>query len=49
MTADQIDRLIAAAVAAAERFYPAFQLVSWGGKAPAEAMNVAIAEAYGRA
>ncbi|NGQ92281.1 diacylglyceryl transferase [Rhodobacter sp. HX-7-19] len=49
VTADQIDRLIAAAVAAAERFYPAFQLVSWGGKAPAEAMNVAIAEAYGRA
>ncbi|MEZ5756149.1 MAG: YbjN domain-containing protein [Paracoccaceae bacterium] len=49
VTADQIDRLIAAAVAAAERFYPAFQLVSWGGKVPAEAMNVAIAEAYGRA
>lgn len=49
VTADQIDRLIAAAVAAAERFYPAFQLVSWGGKTPADAMNVAIAEAYGRA
>jgi len=48
-TADQIDRLIGAAVQAAERFYPAFQLVSWGNRAPADAMKVAIAEAYGRA
>ena len=48
-TPDQIDRLIGAAVAAAERFYPAFQLVSWGDRTPADAMKVAIAEAYGRA
>ena len=34
---------------ASERFYPAFQLVSWADKSPAEAMKVAIAEAYGRA
>jgi hypothetical protein len=47
--AEQIDRLISAAVMAAERFYPAFQLVAWGDRAPAEAMKVAIAEAYGRA
>ena len=40
---------IGAAVAAAERFYPAFQLVAWGGQSPEEAMNIAIAEAYGRA
>ena len=46
---EQIDRLIAAAVMASERFYPAFQLVSWGDQSPAEAMKVAIAEAYGRA
>jgi hypothetical protein len=46
---EQIDRLIAAAVTAAERFYPAFQLVAWADKTPAEAMRVAIAEAYGRA
>ena len=46
---EQIDRLISSAVMAAERFYPAFQLVSWADKTPAEAMNVAIAEAYGRA
>jgi len=49
VTHDQIDRLIASAVGAAERFYPAFQLVAWGDRAPADAMQVAIAEAYGRA
>lgn len=48
-TPDQIDRLISAAVAAAERFYPAFQLVTWADRSPADAMKVAIAEAYGRA
>ena len=46
---EQIDHLISSAVMAAERFYPAFQMVSWGNNTPAEAMNVAIAEAYGRA
>ncbi len=46
---DQIDRLISEAVTSAERYYPAFQLVAWGDQSPASAMNVAIAEAYGRA
>jgi hypothetical protein len=46
---EQIDVLISSAVLAAERFYPAFQLVSWADKTPADAMKVAIAEAYGRA
>ena len=46
---EQIDRMIAAAVMSAERFYPAFQLVAWGDQDPREAMQVAIAEAYGRA
>lgn len=41
--------LIATAVRKAERFYPAFQLVSYAGKTPKEAMDVAIAEAYGHA
>jgi len=45
----QIDRLISGAIMAAERFYPAFQLATWGDHTPAEAMKVAIAEAYGRA
>ena len=46
---EQIDRMIASAVAAAERFYPAFQLVCWGNRSPTEAMQVAIAGAYGYA
>ncbi len=46
---EQIDRLIASAVTASERFYPAFQMVAWGDETPAQAMKVAIAEAYGRA
>ncbi|MFQ6553962.1 YbjN domain-containing protein [Aestuariibius insulae] len=46
---DQIDTMINCAVMSAERFYPAFQLVTWGERAPADAIQVAIAEAYGRA
>ena len=46
---EQIDTIINAAVASAERYYPAIQLHVWGGRPPAEAMQVAIAEAYGRA
>lgn len=46
---EQIDRMITDAVTAAERFYPAFQLVCWGGESPEKAMDVAMARAYGRA
>ena len=46
---DQIDTLINAAVMSAERFYPALQLVTWADRTPAEAIQVAIGEAYGRA
>jgi hypothetical protein len=48
-TAGQIDAMLRAAVEACERFYPAFQLVAWGGEAPDRAIGVAIAEAWGRA
>ncbi len=48
-SAEQIDTILGAAVTAAERYYPAFQLAIWGGKSPRDAMQVAIAEAYGRA
>ncbi|SFA96744.1 hypothetical protein SAMN05421688_1948 [Poseidonocella pacifica] len=48
-TPEQIATLITSSVLNAERFYPAFQLVSWSGSTPAEALQVAIAEAYGRA
>lgn len=46
---EQINRLIGAAVSNSERFYPAFQLVTWGDRDVENAMQVAIAEAYGRA
>ncbi|MDF1856845.1 YbjN domain-containing protein [Pseudooceanicola sp.] len=46
---EQIDTLIKAAVLSAERYYPAFQLLAWGDRTPADALQVAIAEAYGRA
>jgi hypothetical protein len=46
---EQIDRMITSAVVLSERFYPAFQLVSYGDKSPRDALQVAIAEAYGRA
>jgi hypothetical protein len=48
-TPEQIDTMIATAVISAERYYPAFQLVAWADRAPADAMQVAMAEAYGRA
>ena len=46
---DQIDTMIGAAVMSAERYYPAMQLLVWGGQSPEAALQVAIAEAYGRA
>ena len=46
---DQIDTMINAAVLSAERYYPAFQLMSWTDRTAADSLQVAIAEAYGRA
>lgn len=46
---DQIDTMIATAVVSAERYYPALQLLVWGDRTPQGALQVAIAEAYGRA
>lgn len=46
---EQIDTLIGAAVMASERFYPAFQLVTWAERTPKDAIEVAIAKAYGTA
>ncbi len=48
-SAEQIDTMISAAVLSAERYYPAVQVLLWGDKSPAQALDVAIAEAYGRA
>ncbi len=46
---DQINDMVRAAVHASERFYPAFQLVAWGGEFPEKALGIAMTEAYGRA
>lgn len=46
---EQVDTMINAAVLSAERYYPAIQLAVWGGRSADDAMQVAIAEAYGRA
>ena len=46
---DQVDTMIRAAVMSAERYYPAMQLLVWGDKTPHDALQVAIAEAYGHA
>ena len=46
---EQLGRLISSAVGNCERFYPAFQLVNWSDKSVEAAMQVAMAEAYGRA
>ncbi|ETX30156.1 YbjN domain-containing protein [Roseivivax isoporae] len=48
-SADQIDTMITAAVLSAERYYPAFQLMALSEKTPTEALQIAIAEAYGHA
>ena len=48
-SAEQIDTLISAAVMSAERYYPAMQLLVWGNRKPKEALQVAIAEAFGHA
>ncbi len=48
-SAEQINTLISAAVMSAERFYPAFQLVVWGDRPAEEALQIAMAEAYGTA
>ena len=45
----QINAMVRAAVNACERFYPAFQLVAWGGETPEKALGIAMSEAYGRA
>ena len=47
--ASQMEELIKIAITECERFYPAFQFVIWGGKAPAEAIAAAMLETVGEA
>lgn len=48
-TGAQIDSMVRGAVQAAERFYPAFQLVAWGDDSAETALSIALSEAVGRA
>jgi hypothetical protein len=46
---EQLEDLVSIAVTESERFFPAFQYVVWGGKAPAEAVTMAILDTVGEA
>jgi hypothetical protein len=48
-TGGQIDAMLRGAVTASERFYPAFQLVSWGEDTAEDALGMAMSDAVGRA
>lgn len=49
LTMDYVDLLIGIAMAEAERFYPAFQFVLWGGKTAKEAAEVCMMDTVGEA
>lgn len=49
MSVEQLEDLIDVAVVECERFYPALQLVVWGGKSVAEALRVAWMDTLGEA
>jgi len=46
---EQVEDLVDIAVAEADRFYPAFQFVIWGGKSAADAMVSAMIDTVGEA
>ena len=46
---EQVEDIVEIAVAECERYYPAFQLVIWGGKKPEEAIAAAMFETVGEA
>ena len=48
-TPGQVEAMLRAALGACERFYPAFQLVGWGGERASDALSIAMNDAYGRA
>jgi hypothetical protein len=46
---EQLEDLVDAAFTECERFFPAFQLVIWGGKSATDAMTAALFETVGEA
>lgn len=49
LEAGQVAAMLAAAVEAGERFYPAFNFLMWAGKSPDEAVSAALFETVGEA
>jgi len=48
-TSAHLQELLDFAISECERFYPAFQSAVWGGKTPAEALEMALFETVGEA
>jgi hypothetical protein len=48
-TAEQCDALLHISVETAEKYYPAFQFVLWGGRTARDAMDAAMFECHGEA
>ena len=48
-SAESLEDMVDIAISECERFFPAFQFVLWGGKAPAEALQAAMLECVGEA
>jgi hypothetical protein len=49
ISVEQVEDLVETALSECERFYPAFQLVIWGGRQPEEAITAAMIEPMGEA
>ena len=49
VTSEQVEDVVDIALSECERFYPAFQLVIWGGKPAAEALAAAMIDPVGEA
>jgi hypothetical protein len=48
-SSESLEDMVDIAITECERFYPAFQFVLWGGKAPADALEAAMLECAGEA
>ena len=48
-SAESLEDMVDIALTECERFFPAFQFVLWGGKAPADALTAAMLECAGEA
>ena len=48
-SAEQVEDLVEIALAECERFYPAFQLVLWGGESATQAITAAMTDPVGEA